>query len=98
MTESRLRRTADRYRVTLPVELREGSGTTRDLSARGVYFECQGELVPGAEIDFAIDLQAASLRVRGSARVVRIERLEGRTGIAAEFTTYTMEPIGISHT
>ncbi|HEX5423301.1 MAG TPA: PilZ domain-containing protein [Candidatus Acidoferrales bacterium] len=69
MTE---RRTARRYDLSLPVNVRlpiekedqeiaeaesaSHSGQTRDISTRGVYFTMQNELSPGAEVDFTLTL------------------------------------------
>ena len=41
------RRKAPRFQVTLPVELLEGKGITRDLSACGVFFETDRLFVLG---------------------------------------------------
>ena len=84
MTE---RRTARRYDLSLPVNIRmplnrePGShrGHTRDISTRGVYFTMENDLAPGAELDFTLTLPTEITRgsevfVRAHGRVVRVDR------------------------
>ncbi len=84
MTE---RRTARRYDLSLPVNVRlqvnrepglQG-GQTRDISTRGVYFTTQKDLTPGAEVDFTLTLPAEITRgtevfVRAHGRIVRVDK------------------------
>jgi hypothetical protein len=84
MTE---RRTARRYDLSLPVNVRlqvnresglQG-GQTRDISTRGVYFTTQKDLTPGSEVDFTLTLPAEITRgtevfVRAHGRVVRVDK------------------------
>ncbi|MBZ5503768.1 MAG: PilZ domain-containing protein [Acidobacteriia bacterium] len=84
MTE---RRTARRYDLSLPVNIRlpinreprSHSGHTRDISTRGVYFMTQRDLTPGTEIDFTLTLPAEITRgtevlVRAHGRVIRVDK------------------------
>lgn len=85
MTE---RRTARRYDLSLPVEVRTPtagteveprSGRTRDISTRGVYFTIDQDLAPGTELDFMLTLPAEITRgtevfIRAHGRVVRVDR------------------------
>jgi hypothetical protein len=84
MTE---RRTARRYDLSLPVNIRlpvsreprSHSGQTRDISTRGVYFTVQSELAPGTELDFTLTLPAEITRgtevfVRAHGRVIRVDK------------------------
>ena len=84
MTE---RRTARRYDLSLPVNIRlpisreprSHSGQTRDISTRGVYFTVQNELAPGTELDFTLTLPAEITRgtevfVRAHGRVIRVDK------------------------
>jgi hypothetical protein len=84
MTE---RRTARRYDLSLPVNVRlpisrepaAHNGQTRDISTRGVYFMMQKDLAPGTEVDFTLTLPAeitrgAEVFVRAHGRVVRVDR------------------------
>ncbi|MGH9718394.1 MAG: PilZ domain-containing protein [Candidatus Acidiferrales bacterium] len=84
MTE---RRTARRYDLSLPVNIRvpigrepkPHSGRTRDISTHGVYFTVQNDLAPGTELDFTLTLPAEITRgtevfVRAHGRVVRVDK------------------------
>jgi c-di-GMP-binding flagellar brake protein YcgR len=84
MTE---RRTARRYDLSLPVNIRmpvsrepkPQKGRTRDISTRGVYFMVQNDLAPGTEVDFTLTLPAEITRgtevfVRAHGRVVRVDK------------------------
>jgi PilZ domain len=84
MTE---RRTARRYDLSLPVNIRvpvsrepkPQNGRTRDISTRGVYFVMQNDVAPGTELDFTLTLPTEVTRgnevlVRAHGRVVRVDR------------------------
>ena len=84
MTE---RRTARRYDLSLPVNVRlpinretaAHNGQTRDISTRGVYFMMQKDLAPGTEVDFTLTLPAeitrgAEVFVRAHGSVVRVDK------------------------
>jgi len=84
MTE---RRTARRYDLSLPVNIRlpinreprSHSGHTRDISTRGVYFMTQRDLAPGTEIDFTLTLpveitRGSEVLVRAHGRVIRVDK------------------------
>ena len=81
------RRTGRRYDLSFPVMLlvpgnpRQGlpNGSTRDISARGVYIRVTENLIIGAKINFIVTLSAekpekkkVSVRIRG--RVIRIDK------------------------
>jgi PilZ domain len=101
MTE---RRTARRYDLSLPVNVRmpvnreaAQSGQTRDISTRGVYFTTHKELAPGAEVDFTLTLppeitHGTEVFVRAHGRVVRIDKRRDEEletiGIAAVIERY----------
>jgi hypothetical protein len=84
MTE---RRTARRYDLSLPVNIRlpinreprSHNGQTRDISTHGVYFMTQRDLTPGTEIDFTLTLPTEITRgtdvfVRAHGRVIRVDK------------------------
>lgn len=81
-----------RSQVGLPVELEKGSGQTRDLSASGVFFETDESFAPGSPITFSLILgqEAAGepLRIECAGKIVRIERREGKAGIAVAITAW----------
>ncbi|MDX1583823.1 MAG: PilZ domain-containing protein [Thermoanaerobaculia bacterium] len=79
------RRASHRHRFTAPVFFETGVGTTRDLSATGVYFETASEIEPGP-IRFSVELDSDSegtilMKCKGS--VVRIDESASRRGVAA---------------
>ena len=80
-------RRTPRYEVHLPVEVAGQAATTRDMSVSGVYFETDGSLTVGSEIDFAISLKvnegAPTVRMSCHGKVVRIDRRDEKTGVAA---------------
>lgn len=99
------RRTVRRYDLSFPVRLitpgkaaqSPPSGSTRDISARGVYVVMAQDLPVGQRFNFLMtlssemdDLQKVSVRIRG--RVIRIEKRasdqSGRFGIVALIEWY----------
>ena len=89
------RRKAPRFRVALAVELLEGTGITRDLSACGVFFETDRVFALGDVIQFALVLeyidarQPVRLQCRG--HVVRLERQDNTMGVAVAITAYRLD-------
>jgi PilZ domain len=89
------RRKAPRFQVALPVELPEGTGITRDLSARGVFFETDRALALGEVIQFALILQyidpGRPVRLQCRGRVVRVEQRGHTMGVAVAITAYRLD-------
>ncbi|MFQ5694999.1 MAG: PilZ domain-containing protein [Terriglobia bacterium] len=84
------RRTAQRFSISLPLEISMASGgksaaeasLTRDVSFRGVYFSFERELEVGSPIDLVLTLPkeltlSVEIRVRCQGRVVRVDRVPG---------------------
>lgn len=64
------RRRAERFPITVPIELKNGTGVTRDVSGLGVCFDAAFPFESGEEIDFLLRIpDAIHIRCRG--RVVR---------------------------
>jgi hypothetical protein len=66
-----------RKRVAAPV-----CTVTRDISARGVYFDFAGQMDPGSELSFELQLPpelsaGRSVRVRCRGKIVRVEPANG---------------------
>ena len=86
-TPAESHRIEDRVAMAVPVHLQGGGrGTTRDISATGIYFETDLEPVLESPLDFTVEFQnggvgGLSLRCRG--QVLRVERLGSRIGVAA---------------
>lgn len=83
------RRRAQRYRLSATVELGEAEGLTRDISTLGVFFETKEPQPLGETIAFSVHLSEATVRCEG--RVVRVENLNGKYGVAVELTSYTFD-------
>jgi hypothetical protein len=90
----REKRNAPREAAQLTVSLADGSrGTTRDVSATGLFFEIDDELEEGSMIDFSVDLAAngRAMRLTGQGEIVRIERHGKRSGIAVRIFDSRLE-------
>lgn len=73
--------------VKLPVSLADGStGTTRDFSASGLFFECHSELGLGSEISFNLELDGLNRPLQLVARglIVRVEQKSECTGVGVK--------------
>ena len=85
-------RTEERVPAAFRVDLGGVEGTTRDVSASGLYFEAPAAFAPGAEIAFAIDIQTAGgamlLACRG--RVTRVERRGALQGVGVRIVESTL--------
>ena len=96
------RRTAQRFRIKLPLTVRWTSGSnvgearteSRDVSSRGVYFFLPKEVKNGSPVEIVLTLPheitlAGPVRVRCLGRIQRSEGEEpGRSGIVAEIERY----------
>ena len=81
------RRRAKRYPLAAPVHFAQGeSGTTRNISASGLFFETEATHAVGKTIGLAVDFK--DITVQGAGRIVRIEKLNGKFGVAVELTSY----------
>lgn len=80
-------RTEPREMVSLPLDLGGGrTGTTRDISASGVYFETDVDQTPGSLVDFSIDFDTPGgpMRLKCHGTIVRTERHADRQGAAVK--------------
>ena len=84
------RRRAQRYRLAAPVALQDGStGMTRDISTEGIYFETERAHSIGDTVNLSVHLGEASIQCEG--RVVRLEQVEDKFGIAVDLTSYRFD-------
>jgi hypothetical protein len=87
------RRQARRYRLTLPVELRESRGQTRDISTSGAFLELDTDrtLSPGESVSFTLQSENAEpghpVHLQCQGVVVRVEPHNGRVGVAVRITS-----------
>jgi len=84
---NRERRSAQRYTVNIPIAFDGGSGTTHDVSERGIRFATTATCVLGQPIRFALrfirlEVGKAQWRIGGTGRVVRIQA-EGQQSVVA---------------
>lgn len=90
------RRRMARFQVALPVELDEGKGTTRDVSLSGVFFETDQSFSPAEAIQLALVLEhvhpGRPVRLHCEGRVVRVNREDGKLGVAVAITSYGFGP------
>ena len=80
--------------ATRPVRLDRGVGVTQNVSASGVFFETNVDHAEGSKISFAIELDGPGgkklmLRCRGE--IVRVERRDGKVGVAARIVSSKVE-------
>ncbi len=86
------RRRAARFPLTIPVELEEGRGTTRDVSLSGVFFETDQSFAPDERVSLVLVLERSSpgrpIRLQCEGRVVRVTSSGTRTGVAVALSSY----------
>jgi len=101
MIASTERRRAQRFPLTLPLEvkLQEQSGeirqpaNVRDISATGVYFLLDRELQPASKVEFFVRLNiegapSGGVLLHCVGSIVRVERKDGDVGVAARIDRY----------
>lgn len=90
------RRQAQRIAVPLSVELENGKGVTRDVSAAGVFFVTDLAFSIDKPINLCLVLERVDpvgpLRVRCHGRVVRVEGTDGARGVAVAIVSHNLEP------
>ena len=90
-------RLEERFESVMPIELDRGSGETRNVSASGIYFVTDAMLSVGMPVKFTLVFKQASagpFLLRGEARVVRLEQLDGSgVGVGAEISHYELERV-----
>ncbi len=94
-------RSAVRFPVRLPIAIRDADGEhhaeTNDMSAGGVLFNIDADMMVGSNIEFTISIPAgvigapADVMVSGEGRVVRCAPQDGRKQVAAVIDEYRFE-------
>jgi hypothetical protein len=96
------RRKYRRYDLSLEVQVKPRKQTaatrtfTRDISARGVYFDFSEKMEPGSELEFELNLPpelaaGKSVRIRCRGKIVRVENTASNgagTRVAATIENY----------
>jgi PilZ domain len=80
------RRKGERYKLALPVQLNDGTGTTCDISTSGIFFETESAHSIGGTIRLFLNFEHETLQCEG--RVVRVEPRNGQFGVAVELKSY----------
>ncbi len=92
------RRRMLRFQVALPVELDDGKGVTRDVSLSGVFFETDQSFSPSEPIRLVLVLEHVQpgrpVRLHCEGRVVRVNRRNGKVGVAVAISSYGFGPSG----
>ena len=86
----------ERVPAALQVNLDQGTGITRNVSASGVFFETDVNYAPGSEISFLIELEgpgARKMMLKCQGRIVRVENRGGKVGVAAKIIESKLEPV-----
>lgn len=85
----------ERVSAAMPVRLEDALGTTRDVSASGVYFEIDCKMAVGSEISFEIEMSTllGPMKMKSRGRIVRVEQKDGRAGIAVTMIDSLLEAV-----
>ena len=84
------RRRAERFPLTVPIELGNATGMTEDFSGLGVFFTSTEPFELDNEIDFLLRVPGA-VNVRCKGRIVRVNRMGGKYGVAATIETFELD-------
>jgi hypothetical protein len=89
------RRQGPRYPIELSVEIEQAAGRTRDISISGIYFKTEGTFSPETQIELTLlwepTLLSTPMRIKCKGHVVRVERHEGKLGVAIAIEAYGFE-------
>jgi hypothetical protein len=80
------RRRGQRFKLAVPVRLKNGTGITCDISTSGIFFETESAHSVGDMIRLFLNFEEQTLQCE--ARVVRVEPRNGQFGVAVELTSY----------
>lgn len=80
------KRKDERISTALPVGLGTAIAITRDVSASGVFFECDASYALGSDIEFTLELDTpgGKMMLRCEGEIVRIEPRGERVGVAVK--------------
>ena len=81
-------RGADRFVTKMPIEIGGIAGFTRNVSATGIYFETAATKEPGSHVYLTVkwSIRGEKLTLGCEGEVVRIDRNNGKLGIAAKLS------------
>ena len=84
----------DRVNATIPVQFEGGlEGETRNLSPSGVFFVVDTEMQAGGVVHFTLEFDSAGgkLYMDCIGEIVRVERADGKVGVAAKIVESRLE-------
>jgi hypothetical protein len=86
-------RVENRVHASLPVSIASDSFLTRDVSASGVFIEVNSSFNKGEQIDFVIEFDSpgGKLFLQCIGEVIRLERRNGKTGVAIKIVNSVMK-------
>jgi hypothetical protein len=88
----REQRTDARVKSRLTVQLQQGHGVVRDLSATGIYFVTDVPLKAGQPLKFKLEFKdagAGGMSATCTARILRVEKQGKLKGVAASINEIT---------
>lgn len=88
-------RNSVRFKGEIPLEVKQGTGITRDFSSCGLYFFTDQQVLVGESLELVMLLehqnQARTVRLRCQADVVRVEAEADRLGVAVAITRHLVD-------
>jgi len=80
------RRRGQHFKLALPLQLKNETGMTRDISTSGIFFETERAHSIGDTIRHLLNFEHETLQCE--ARMVRLEPRNGQFAVAVELTSY----------
>ena len=89
------RRRDERISTAFPVTINGAAGKTRDISASGIFFEVDEDTKLGSKIQFSVQLDTPGglLKLVCEGEVIRLEKRDGKLGVAAKIISQEMESV-----
>lgn len=89
------RRRDERISTSFPVTVNGSAGKTRDISASGIFFEVDEDTKLGSKIQFSVQLDTPGgiLKLVCEGEVIRLEKRDGKLGVAAKILSQEMESV-----
>ena len=81
----------ERFDTTLALRLEHGEGVLRNVSANGIYFVTDLALQEGVPVKFTLefkDFRGGPVQANCIARIVRVEELGEKKGVAASINSF----------
>ena len=90
------KRRSERFKVGIPIELKLGTGITRDCCLDGVFFETDQIVSVGEQVEFVMKLEYAikgdcSVNLRCQGEVIRVESGLEKRGVAVTITRHLFD-------